>query len=574
MSIPEDRIAQSLVASGVITDAQLQRAKHMQADMGGPLTEALMRLGFVTAQDLAQAATAIQQERGRKQSLANYRIDPDALRDIPRSVAERHRVLPIAMSDDRIVVAMADATDVFAIDEVRTRTRRKVEPIEVDEEELLRAIDQFYSVRARDDLPTSGAVVDISRPISETGLLADTSDEIVQLVDQRPVIQIVDTVIKKAVEARASDIHIEPRERNVTVRYRIDGLLQRVYELPKDMQDVVAARVKILSNMDIAEKRLPQDGRFQAVVDDKIIDLRVSSLPTFYGEKVVMRLLDKSSVLVSLSQLGFLPDTLAKFERLVTAPRGMILVTGPTGSGKSTTLYAALQRVRSETKNIVTVEDPIEYQVEGINQTQVHYKIGLDFATQLRSILRQDPDVILVGEVRDLDTAVMAFRASLTGHLVLSTLHTNDAPSAVTRLMDMGVANYLIASSVIGVLAQRLVRQICSRCKDQYVPHPVEIEQMGLTEEQAAKMTFHRGRGCDYCRNTGYHGRIGIFELMLMDNDIRQLIMAGASAVDIRAQALKAGMRTLRDDGLQKISAGMTTAEEIIRAVYTEGDLI
>ena len=574
MAVPEDRMAQSLVAGGVITDQQLERAKHMQSDMGGTVAEALMRLGFVTAQDLAQAAEAAQADQGKKESLANYRIDPEALRDIPRGVAEQHLVLPIAMSDDRIVVAMADGTNVFAMDEVRTRTGRRVEPIEVDEQELRDAIDQFYSVGARADLPTSGAIVDTSQPIAESGLIAEPTDDIVQLVDQRPVIHIVDTVIKRAVQARASDIHIEPRGHNVAIRYRIDGLLHVVSELPKEMHEPVAARIKILSDMDIAEKRLPQDGRIQASCDDKIIDLRVSSLPTFYGEKVVMRILDKSQVLVSLNQLGFLSDTLERFQRLITQPRGMILVTGPTGSGKSTTLYSALQRVKSETKNVVTVEDPIEYQVEGINQSQVHYKIGLDFATQLRSILRQDPDIILVGEVRDLDTAEMAFRASLTGHLVLSTLHTNDAPSAVTRLMDMGVANYLIASSVIGILAQRLVRQICPRCKDQYAPHPVELEQLSLTEEQAAKITFHRGQGCDHCRNTGYHGRIGVFELMGFDNDLRQMVMSGASEADIRAAALKAGMRTLRDDGLQKISSGMTTAEEIIRAVYTEGDLI
>lgn len=574
MAIPDDRIAQALVERGVITDQQLERARHMQTNMGGPLTEALVRLGFVTAQDIGQVAEALEAERGTKESLANYRIDPEAVRSIPRSVAEQHLVLPIAMSDDRIVVAMPDATNVFAMDEVRARTGRKVEPIEVDEDELRRAIDEYYSVQVRDTIPVSGAVVDTSQPLAGTELLAETSDEIIQMVDQRPVIQVVDTVIKKAIEARASDIHVEPREHNLTIRYRIDGVLHKVFELPKDMQEVVVARLKILANMDIAERRLPQDGRFQASAGDTVVDLRVSSLPTFFGEKIVLRLLDKSQVLVSLNQLGFQRDTLALFERLVTAPHGMILVTGPTGSGKSTTLYAALQRVKSDTKNIVTVEDPIEFQVEGINQSQVHYKIGLDFATCLRSILRQDPDVILVGEIRDLDTAEMAFRASLTGHLVLSTLHTNDAPSAVTRLRDMGVAPYLIASSVIGVLAQRLVRQICTRCRSQYTPHPVELEQLGLSENDAEKMTFHRGRGCAHCRNTGYYGRVGIFELMAMDNDIRHLIMSAATASDLRAAAIKGGMRTLRDDGLQKISSGMTTAEEVIRAVYTETDVL
>ena len=320
MSVPEDRMTQSLVAGGIITDQQLERAKHMQADMGGTVTEALMRLRFVTAQDLAQAVEAAQEDEGKKQSLANYRIDPEALRDIPRSVAEQHLVLPIAMSEDRIVVAMADATNVFAMDEVRTRTNRRVEPIEVDEAELLAAIDQFYSVRARADLPTSGAVVDMSQPVAESGLIADASDEVVQLVDQRPVIHIVDTLIKRAVQARASDIHIEPREQNVAIRYRIDGLLHVVSELPKEMQEPVAARIKILANMDIAEKRLPQDGRFQASADDKIIDLRVSSRPTFYGEKVVLRIMDPDILFQELDGLGFSATDLICYNRFITMP--------------------------------------------------------------------------------------------------------------------------------------------------------------------------------------------------------------------------------------------------------------
>jgi type II secretory ATPase GspE/PulE/Tfp pilus assembly ATPase PilB-like protein len=367
---------------------------------------------------------------------------------------------------------------------------------------------------------------------------------------------------------RASDIHIEPRAEHVRVRYRVDGQLMTFTTLPSDMQRYALSRIKIMAGADISETRLPQDGRFATTVDDRPIDVRVSTLPTYWGEKAVLRLLDKSRALVSLNQLGMGQETMQTWEKLLHTRQGMILVTGPTGSGKSTTLYASLHTINDETKNITTVEDPIEYQVAGVNQTQVHPRIDLTFATALRHILRQDPDIILIGEVRDLETAEMAFRASMTGHLVLTTLHTNDAPSAPARLIDMGVEPYLIGSSLIGVMAQRLVRRICPRCREEVEPTEMELDRLELKPEQAKKLKFHHGRGCAMCRNTGYSGRIGVYEMMAMTPELRDAIANEATSSEIRRIALRGGMRSLKYDGLAKVNAGITTASEVITLLF------
>ncbi len=602
--INDDYLAQALLSQGLITAADLAQAQSMSSGPGG-LAQCLLQLGLVTAHDIArvaesapaeampdppaappspagaqapaaaaasQPAPAPAKEQGlvHRASLAEYEIDPEALNEVPRAVAEQYKVLPIAMSEGRIVIAMADATDVFAIDEVRRRTGRKVEPIEVDAEELTRAIEQYYSTRVRTQLTAAKTdAVDLGMQVAHEDALAGVDEDLLAMLDQAPVVRVVEAILRNAVRMRASDIHIEPRSEKVVVRYRVDGQLLVVSELDLDLHRYVVSRIKILSDIDIAETRLPHDGRFAAVVDDRPIDLRVSTLPTFHGEKAVLRILDKSQALVSLNQLGFLPDTQKAYQEMLHSPQGMILVTGPTGSGKSTTLYASLHEIKDESKNITTVEDPIEYEVEGVNQTQVHYRIDLTFASALRSILRQDPDIILVGEIRDYDTAEMAFRASLTGHLVLSTLHTNDAPSAATRLIDMDVEPYLIASSIIGVLAQRLIRRICPRCREVCEPTPLELDQLGLSTSQASQITFHRGRGCEQCRNTGYYGRVGAFELMRMDNKIRDLITHRATAAELREAARQAGMRTMREDALMKINSGMTTAAEVVRAIFT-----
>ncbi len=583
-------IAESLLKQGVITQDQLAAAEAEQQASGISLVQALLRTGACTAQDIARAAAdgagaaptsegvfaqsqsiadiAPEQAIAAPASLDNYEVDPEALREVPRPVAEEYCVLPLQMSEDRIVVAMADPDNVFAIDEIRKRTGRRVEAVQVLESDLVAAIEQYYSSQARAAVVEGGVVArDLSGSVAAELTLDEVGEDVLAKLDEAPVVRVVERMIRDAASQRASDIHIEPRVDTFIVRFRVDGLLQSITELPVDLHRTVVSRIKILSGIDISESRLPQDGRFATIVDDRPIDLRVSTLPTYWGEKVVMRLLDKSAALVSMAQLGFLPDMLKLYDGLLHTKQGMVLVTGPTGSGKSTTLYASLHQIKDDTLNITTVEDPIEYEVVGINQTQVHERIDLNFALCLRHILRQDPDIILVGEVRDLETAEMAFRAAMTGHLVLSTLHTNDAPSAAMRLVDMSIEPYLIASSVIGVLAQRLVRRICPRCKEQCEPTEAEIEELHLGAEQAKKIQFHRGRGCEQCRNTGYYGRVGIFELMMVNNDLRELIVSRANSAELRQMALKTGMKSLRYDGLSKINAGVTSASEVCKVL-------
>lgn len=594
----DEALGRTLVQMGLLTPEQLDEARRAADRDHAGLVQALLRLGYSTAQDLARAAEHLpaaagserresteataeeiaavptrplgRRGRGRgKVSLESYEIDPEALRSIPKSVAEEHLVLPIQMSEDRILVAMADPGNVFAIDEIRSRTGKRVEPIEVDEVELRNAIDHYYATHARASVSTaSAATTNIEMRLSDSDFALNMDQKLVEMLDQAPVVAIVEQILKEAVRMRASDIHIEPRAENVCVRYRVDGQLMTFTTLPGDMHRYAISRIKIMAGADISETRLPQDGRFATEVDDRPIDVRVSTLPTYWGEKAVLRILDKSRALVSLNQLGMSQETMHTWERLLHTRQGMLLVTGPTGSGKSTTLYASLHTINDDTKNITTVEDPIEYQVTGVNQTQVHPRINLTFANALRHILRQDPDIILIGEIRDLETAEMAFRASMTGHLVLSTLHTNDAPSAATRLIDMGVEPYLIGSSLIGVIAQRLVRRICPRCREEVEPSELELERLELSADQAKKMKFHYGRGCAMCRNTGYSGRIGVYELMAITPELREAIAGGANSTELRRIAIRGGMRTLKYDGLAKVSAGITTAGEVVTLLF------
>ncbi len=584
------RIAESLLRQGIINAEQLEAAETEQTASGISLVQALLRTGVCTAQDLARVAGSAREEGadggfvlqhsasvadvspdaalGAGGSLDDYQVDPEAIREVPRTLAEEYCLLPLQVSEGRILLAMADPDNVFAIDEVRKRTGRRVEAVQVPEQELIHAIDQYYSTQARAAMSQAAVVTrDLGGSLAKDGSLLDLSDDIIATVDEAPVVRVVEKVIRDAAAQRASDIHIEPRADVFVVRFRVDGVLQTIAELPIDLHRTVASRLKILGGCDISESRLPQDGRFATLVDDRPIDIRLSTLPTYWGEKLVMRLLDKSAALVSLTQLGMLPDMMKQFDTLLHTKQGMILVCGPTGSGKSTTLYASLHKIKDDTLNITTVEDPIEYEVEGVNQTQVHARIDLSFARCLRHILRQDPDIILIGEVRDYETAEMAFRAALTGHLVLSTLHTNDAPSAATRLVDMKVEPYLIASCVIGVLAQRLVRRICPRCREQYEPTPVEIDELRLKPEQAQRIRFFRGRGCEQCRNTGHYGRVGLYELMTLNNDLRDLIVRNANAAELRQGAIRGGMKTMRYDGLSKMNAGATSASEVIKVL-------
>ncbi len=604
----DEQLANALMSLGIIGEVELDQARELQESEGKNLVQALLSSGMVSAHDIAKATEAMTDalaevpeqddtddsqsfeavaasdeqpaaeavETPRKQrsagpSLASYEVDPLAIREVPRSVAERYRLLPIQVSQDSILVAMADATDVFAMDEVRSRTGKRVEPVEVDQAELAKAIEQYYSTQARSKVKMADTQ-DLGASVVEVGI-EGVDETLAGMLDQAPIVRVVQELVKDAVRMSASDIHIEPRGEHVIVRYRLDGQLSGMTQLPADMHRYVLSRIKILAGEDIAETRKPQDGRFATIVDERPIDLRVSTLPTYWGEKAVLRILDKSRTLVSLNQLGFRPDTQKEFEQLISRKQGMILVTGPTGSGKTTTLYASLHQINDDTKNITTVEDPIEYEVEGLNQVAVNEAVSLNFASALRSILRQDPDVILIGEIRDSDTAQMAFRASLTGHLVLSTLHTNDAPSAATRLVDIGIPPYIAASSMIGVLAQRLVRRLCKRCREAGEPTDVELEALELTKDQAAKVQFHRARGCQYCRNTGYSGRVALYELLTMNPQIRDAITSGANASQLRQIAIKTGMRTLKYDGLAKIHNGITSAHEVAGVMFAGDEM-
>lgn len=589
MTVSDDQtLADALLQGAVVSEAQVEEAREQAEAEGTTLAQALIALGYVSANHIAQALAAAgptpvatpdqppqttpaaaTRPPTKKATLASYDVEPEALRSIPRSLAEEYCILPLQVSQERILVAMADETNVLAIDAVRARTGRRVEPIEVEQSELTEAIEQYYSAQARARAAVAEKAKDISATVTGMEGAAGLDSDLVSMLDDAPIVRVVETIVRDAVRMRASDIHIEPRADRVQVRYRVDGQLMTATNLRKDMHRYVLSRIKILAGEDIAETRLPQGGRFDTLIDDRPIDLRVSTLPTYWGEKAVMRILDKSRVFVSLNQLGFLPQMQQEFEHLITSPQGMILVTGPTGSGKSTTLYAALHTINDDTKNITTVEDPIEYEVEGLNQTQIHPDIGLDFAEFLRNILRQDPDVILVGEIRDLETAQMAFRASLTGHLVLTTLHTNDAPSAATRLVDLGIPPYIIASSIIGVLAQRLVRRICSHCREVYRPTAQELETLGLSAEQAEKIRFHRGTGCTRCRNTGYSGRIAVYELMKMNDELRTALTEGANASQLRKIALQSGMKSMRYDALTKVHQGLTSPQEMLNVMFS-----
>ena len=590
-TIDDDMLSQALLRQGLVNAEQLDEARQEAQSNGGTLVQSLLRLGYVSAHEVASAVEAAAPSSQNMQSqvevgggapptptqakpgsgkfnLATYEIDPATLRAIPRTTAEEHRVLPLSVTDEKIVLAMADTTDVMAIDAVRLHTRRRVEPVEVDPGELAKAIEQHYTASARARASASQKARDLSAKVTEMREGSGLDTEMLGMLDQAPIVRVVETIVREAVRQQASDIHVEPRSDRLQVRYRLDGVLQTTTNLPRDMQPYVLSRIKILADEDISETRKPQSGRFEIIIDEKPLDLRVSTIPTFWGEKAVLRILDKSRTFVSMSQLGLMPEMQEQVEALLRLHQGLVLVTGPTGSGKTTTLYAALHTINDDTKNITTIEDPIEYEVEGLNQMQVLPAIDLDFATALREILRQDPDVILVGEIRDFETAQMTFRAAMTGHLVLSTLHTNDAPSAATRLADMGVPPFIVASSLTGVLAQRLVRRICQRCRAPHKPVAAEMTALGLSEEQAGRIKFHRGRGCQHCRNTGYSGRVALYELMIMNDELRRALARGDDASLLRQIAIKTGMKPLRHDGLQKIHQGITTAQEVIGVTF------
>jgi len=565
-------IGEIFVSAGLISEEQLKQAleKQRQLSTRETIGDVLVGMGLITDRDQAKCLGV--HWGVQFVDLTEYPLQQEVVKSVSQDVARRYKVIPLARANGTLTLAMRNPLDVFAIDEVRLITGADVEPVIATEEEIMEAISQHYGSGMNSPEAMNELIDDIQTDgisLADTGLDEDevTIEELRELSEEAPVIRLASLILTRGIQDKCSDIHLEPGRYSLKVRYRIDGVMQDGLIVPRKAQASLISRLKIMADMDIAEKRAPQDGRISATVDSKQYDFRVSTLPSIYGEKVVLRILDKGSLQLGLNKLGFLPENLERFEQMITQSYGIILVTGPTGSGKSTTLYSVLSKLNSGEKNILTIEDPVEYELAGITQTQVNNKAGLTFAAGLRTMLRQDPDIIMVGEIRDQETAMIAIEAALTGHLVLATLHTNDAPGAVTRLLDMGVEPFLIGSSVIGVLAQRLLRLICPRCKEEYTPPRDAVKRLGINVEDDEAVTFSRGKGCDFCRNTGYKGRVGVYELMPMVDKIRDLVMVKSSSYAIKEAAVECGMRTLRDDAMQKILLGLTTLEESLRVI-------
>ncbi len=558
----EKRVEEILLERSLVTEEQLKKIREDSRKKGISVGKLLVRSDVISEDDYTQAMSEVLGVPFI--DLSNYLVDSSILKFIPESVARKHKAIPTFKIGNTLTVAMADPKDIMAIDDLARRSKCEIESVLASHGAILSSIDQYYGVTGSVD----DVIKNINKETKKKGPQIETdSTKLAKMAEEAPVIKLVNLVIMQAVKDRASDIHIEPEENALKVRFRVDGMLHEMFSPPKHLESALISRIKILSNIDISEKRKPQDGRFNIKVENRNVDLRVSTFPTIYGENVVIRILDKGTVLVDLDKLGFSKDAKKQFEVLIKRPHGIILVTGPTGSGKTTTLYSALSTIDSEEKNIITVEDPVEYHLGRIRQSQINPKAGLTFASGLRSILRQDPDVIMVGEIRDRETAEIAVQAAMTGHLVFSTLHTNDASGALTRLVDMGVEPFLISSSVIGILAQRLVRVICEKCKHPYEPPEETLKGLGITEQ--TKQLF-KGKGCKHCKDTGYRGRIGIFELLTINEEIKKLIVSKASSDEIKKRVVESGMNTLRDDGLDKAVRGITTADEVIKATQEE----
>jgi len=556
-----DIIKKELVSEGLITEDQLKTAISVQRSTQEGIGKILVRLDFVSMEKIIDFL-------GRHLGipyvdLKGYLIDPRVIELVPEEMARKCKLVPLFKIENNLTAAMVDPLNIALIDAMAHHTGLTIEPMVSSEEDIIKTINQYYSkARQPEGMPGKD---------NEDHLISGvevSEQKLESLAAIPPIIRLVNEVILEAARERASDIHLEPEEKNLPVRFRIDGVLREAKVLSKKLELAIVSRIKIMANLDIAERRIPQDGSFTVTVENRPIDLRVSTFPMAFGEKVVMRVLDRERFLMGLEQLGFLPQTLKIFNSLIENPHGIILVTGPTSSGKSTTLYAVLNTIKSVEKNIITIEDPIECTIPMVKQSQINPKAGLTFAKSLRSFLRQDPDIIMVGEIRDFETAEIAIRASLTGHLVFSTLHTNDAPGALTRLIDMGAAPYLVSSGIIGVLAQRLVRQICPQCKEPYTEDRETLVRLGLSTENELKL--YRGRGCDYCGGTGYYGRVGIFELLTMNNKIKELVMSQTPTNILKEAAREAGMKTLREDGLEKVLQGITTIAEVMRVTSDE----
>jgi type IV pilus assembly protein PilB len=596
------RIGDLLLKEKRITPAQLQEALNYQKTNGGKLGLNLVKLGFVTDEEITSLLS--KQYGVPSINLTQFEIDQSVIKLIPADTAQKYQIVPLSRSGATLTIAITDPTNVFAMDDIKFMTGYNVEPVVASETAVTDAIKRYYpalpppkaatptiTAPKKVDKPkaatkeanlTNAATLElVTKALEETAAVIDDDVELLEEMEQidvaslerqggeAPVIRLVNLMLMSAIQKGASDIHIEPYEKEFRVRFRIDGILYNVMAPPMKFRDAITSRIKIMAKLDIAEKRLPQDGRikirFAVEGATKEIDFRVSCLPTLFGEKIVLRLLDKDKLMLDMTKLGFEAESLAKLEIAISKPWGMVLVTGPTGSGKTNTLYSSISKINTAETNIMTAEDPVEFNLVGVNQVQVRENIGLNFAAALRSFLRQDPNIILVGEIRDFETAEIAVKASLTGHLVLSTLHTNDAPSTINRLMNMGIEPFLVASSVNLICAQRLVRRVCANCKEDHPQPPQALVDAGFTQEEANRVVPKRGKGCDVCNQTGYKGRVGLYEVMEVTDDLRELILVGASGLELKRKAVEEGMITLRRSGLRKVMEGVTTVEEVAR---------
>jgi type IV pilus assembly protein PilB len=565
------RLGDLLVREKVITPEQLNQAMKAQKDApSSRLGSILVKLGFLTDEDVTNFLS--RQYGVPAINLSFFEIDSAVVKLIPHDTAKRYQILPLSRVGASLTIAMVDPTNVFAMDDIKFMTGFNIEPVVASETAIMEGIDKAYT-QAPPEEDLEKVMASMSEDEADVELQAEEEDvglaALEKSADEAPIVKLVNIILTEAVKRGASDIHVEPYEKELRVRFRIDGMLQPIMSPPMKLKDAITSRIKIMAKLDISEKRLPQDGRImlkmQIAGKKKQLDYRVSTLPTLWGEKVVMRLLDKENLRLDMTKLGFEPESLVKFERAILKPYGMVLVTGPTGSGKTNTLYSAISRLNQPDTNIMTAEDPVEFQLGGVNQVQMKESIGLNFAAALRSFLRQDPNIILVGEIRDFETAEIAIKAALTGHLVLSTLHTNGAPETISRLMNMGIEPFLVATSVHLIQAQRLVRRICSECSEPVdLPYQALIEA-GYSPEEAKTVKVRKGKGCGTCNNTGYKGRTGLYEVMEVDDELRELILVGASALELKKKAIERGMITLRRSGLIKAMNGIVTLEEVAR---------
>ena len=560
-------LGQLLLWNNIITQEQLEKALEEQKKTNKKLGSILIEKGFVEEDVLNDF---LSKQYGVKSiNLSSVEIPKEVIQKIPAQIAKKYALMPLRIKDNKLEIAISDPTNILAFDDLRFITGMNIVPYLSNEASILKAIDKYYGTSKEidtivDSLSEMESTIDV---VSEEEIDKDVKN-LEEESSEEPIIKLANTILIKSIKSRASDIHLEPFENDLRVRYRVDGKLIEMMVLSKTIAPAITSRFKIMAKLNIAEKRLPQDGRIRIKTEGKDIDLRVSTLPTVYGEKTVMRILDRSSVKVSLNELGFEQSDLEKYVKSISSPYGMILVTGPTGSGKTTTLYASLNKINKKDVNIMTAEDPVEYNIEGINQVHIKEDIGLSFAEALRSFLRQDPDIIMVGEIRDTETAEIAIRSALTGHLVFSTVHTNDAPSTIMRLEDMGIEKYLIASSLVVILAQRLVRRICTHCKAEIKVPPNALTELGFSEHDAQTIKIYKGKGCSECNNTGYMGRVALYEVMPVSDRIKEMILHDASVAEIKNQAITEGMSTLRMSGLKKIKEGVTTIEEVMNATF------